>query len=81
MTHPIGGLVIFAAVMFLVFQISQVWIGAPIADWLSGNLELFQEWVGVLFEDANPLLKALLVDGVIGGVIAVVGFFIERHFI
>ena len=60
--------------MFLVFQISQVWIGAPIADWLSGNLELFQEWVGVLFEDANPLLKALLVDGVIGGVIAVVGF-------
>lgn len=27
LTHPVGGLVIFAAVMFLVFQISQAWIG------------------------------------------------------
>ena len=74
LTNKYIGIPLFAIVMFLVFQISQVWIGAPIADWLSGNLELFQEWVGVLFEDANPLLKALLVDGVIGGVIAVVGF-------
>lgn len=32
LTHPLGGLVIFAAVMFLVFQISQAWVGPWIAD-------------------------------------------------
>ncbi len=68
------GIPIFAVVMFLVFQISQVWIGAPIADLLVGWLEKFQSWVGGLMEDASPLLSAILVDGVIGGVAAVVGF-------
>lgn len=68
------GIVCFAAVMYLVFQISQVWVGAPIADWLVGWIEVFQEWVGGMLEDANPLLSALLVDGIIGGVGAVVGF-------
>ncbi len=68
------GIPIFAVVMYLVFQISQVWVGTPIADWLVAWLETFQEWVGGLLESANPLLSALLVDGVIGGVIAVVGF-------
>ena len=37
-------------------------------------LETFQGWVGGLLENANPLLSALLVDGIIGGVCAVVGF-------
>lgn len=74
MTHPIGGLVIFAAVMFLVFQISQAWVGPWIADTLVGWLETFQEWVGGLFENAAPILQALLVDGILGGVIAVIGF-------
>ena len=68
------GIPIFAVVMFLVFQISQVWVGTPIADLLVGWLETFQGWVAGFFEDANPLLSALLVDGVIGGVVAVVGF-------
>ena len=68
------GIPIFAVVMFLVFQISQVWVGTPIADLLVGWLETFQGWVGGLLENANPLLYALLVDGVIGGAIAVIGF-------
>lgn len=68
------GIPIFAVVMFLVFQISQVWVGPPLADLLVGWLEAFQGWVGGLLENANPLLSALLVDGVIGGVIAVIGF-------
>ncbi len=68
------GIPIFAVVMFLVFQISQVWIGTPIADLFVGWLEAFQGWVGGLLENANPLLSALLVDGIIGGVIAVIGF-------
>lgn len=74
LTHPIGGLVIFAAVMFLVFQISQAWVGPWIADTLVGLMETFQEWVGGLFENAAPILQALLVDGILGGVIAVIGF-------
>ena len=74
LTNKWLGIPIFAVVMFLVFQISQVWVGTPIADLLVGWLETFQGWVATFFEDANPLLSALLVDGVIGGVVAVVGF-------
>lgn len=74
LTNKWLGIPIFAVVMFLVFQISQVWVGTPIADLLVGWLEIFQSWVGGFFVDANPLLSALLVDGVIGGVVAVVGF-------
>ncbi len=74
LTNKWLGIPIFAVVMYLVFQISQVWIGTPIADWLVGLLETFQGLVGELLADASPLLSALLVDGVIGGVIAVIGF-------
>ncbi|MDD6886556.1 MAG: ferrous iron transporter B [Solobacterium sp.] len=74
LTNKWLGIPIFAVVMFLVFQISQVWVGAPIADWLTGYLNKFQEWAGMMLENANPLLSALLVDGIIGGVSAVVGF-------
>ena len=73
-THPILGLVIFAAVMFLVFDISQSTFGPWLADTLVGWIETFQEWVGGLLEGSNDFLYALLVDGIIGGVGAVVGF-------
>lgn len=68
------GIPVFAAVMWLVFQVSQVWAGPLIADTLVGMLETFQGFVGDLAADASPLLSAVLVDGVIGGVIAVIGF-------
>ncbi len=74
LTHPILGLIIFAFVMFLVFDLSQASVGPMIADQLVAWLEVFQGWVGELFADAAPILQALLVDGVIGGVIAVIGF-------
>ncbi len=74
LTNKWLGIPIFAVVMWLVFQISQAWVGPFIADTLVAWLEAFQGWVGGFFEDASPLLSALLVDGVIGGVIAVVGF-------
>jgi len=73
-THKIIGIPIFAAVIFLVFYISQTTLGTWIADWLVAWIETFQGWVGGLMENANPLLYALLVDGIIGGVGAVVGF-------
>ncbi len=89
LTNKWLGIPIFAVVMFLVFQISQVWLGAWIAEGITFNegaenelfipglvplLEIFQGWIATLLENANPLLSALLVDGMIGGVIAVVGF-------
>ena len=74
LTNKWLGIPIFAVVMFLLFQISQAWVGPWLADTLVAWLEIFQAWVGGFFENANPLLSALLVDGVIGGVIAVIGF-------
>ncbi|HJC05127.1 MAG TPA: ferrous iron transport protein B [Candidatus Enterocloster excrementipullorum] len=73
-THKLIGIPLFAAIMFLVFYISQSTLGTWIADWLVAWIETFQGWVGGLMESANPFLYALLVDGIIGGVGAVVGF-------
>jgi ferrous iron transport protein B len=73
-THPVLGLIVFAAIMFVVFYVSQTTVGTWIADIIVGWIEAFQEWVGEMMADANPLLYALLVDGIIGGVGAVVGF-------
>ena len=74
LTNPVLGILIFAVVMFGVFYISQSTLGTWIADWLVGWIEIFQEWVAGLVENANPFLQSLLVDGIIGGVGAVVGF-------
>ena len=87
LTHPLAGLPIFAVMMFLVFQISQAWLGPWIAEgyeFASGAvipglvtlIDLFKEWIAGLLEGANtnPFLAALLTEGIIGGVSAVVGF-------
>ncbi len=73
-TNKWVGLPIFAVVMFLVLWISQYGPGVWIADLLVGLLEKGQATIAELVENANPLISALLVDGVIGGVIAVIGF-------
>ena len=83
LTNKWLGIPIFAVVMWLVFQISQAWVGPFIADgyeFESGAkilglvplLEMFQSWIGGFI--GNPLISAILVDGIIGGVIAVIGF-------
>ena len=74
LTNPWLGIPMFAVVMFGVFYISQSTVGTWIADWLVGWIETFQEWVAGLVENANPFLQSLLVEGMIGGVGAVVGF-------
>ncbi len=70
------GIPIFALVMFLVFDISQSSLGPFIADWLVGVLESFQAWLGgvVAGAGASDFVSAFLVDGIVGGFIAVVGF-------
>ena len=74
LTNKWLGIPIFAVVMFLVFDISQSTLGPWIADILVGWIERFQSWVGGLMADASPLLQSLVVDGIVGGVGAVVGF-------
>ena len=73
-TNPILGLLIFAGIMWLVFYVSQTTVGTWIADWLVGGIKSFQEWVRGKVENASLVVQALLVDGIIGGVGAVVGF-------
>jgi len=86
LTNKWLGIPIFAVVMWLLFQISQAWVGPAIAEGFTvGSIEVpglvtliewLGEWVRGLLTSANaaPILEALLVDGVIGGVGAVVGF-------
>lgn len=85
LTNKWLGIPIFAVVMFLVFQISQSWLGAWIAEgyeFKNGTvipglvtfIDAIGEWIGVLLEGANPLLVSIIVDGIVGGVGAVVGF-------
>ena len=74
LTNKFLGIPIFAVVMFLVFDISQSTVGPAIADLLVGWIESFQEVAAGMVESASPFLQALLIDGIIGGVGAVVGF-------
>ena len=71
LTNKWLGIPIFALVMFLVFQISQAWLGAWISEGLVALIEQFGEWVGSLMAGASPILYAIVVDGLIGGVGAV----------
>ena len=72
--NPILGILIFAAVMWFVFWCSQAWLGPLVADWMVGYIEMFQEWVAGQLENSPPILSALLADGIVGGVGAVIGF-------
>lgn len=69
---------IFAAIMFLVYYVSISTVGAIATDWTNDVLfgEYIQGGVSSLLEQANAAawLQGLIVDGVIGGVGAVLGF-------
>lgn len=74
LTNKVAGILIFAAAMWAVFYISQAKLGPLIADFLVGWIETFQGWVSGMLENSSPFLQALLADGIVGGVGAVVGF-------
>ncbi|MBR5515868.1 MAG: ferrous iron transporter B [Clostridia bacterium] len=84
LTNKWFGIPIFAVVMFLVFQISQAWVGPWIAEGftLGGTeipglvtlIDMFKEWVENSLEGGNVFLVSLLTEGIIGGVSAVIGF-------
>ncbi len=73
--HKWFGIPIFALVMWIVFSISQTYVGTFLADYLVGWIDTFYAFVeNLMGENVSPLLATLLLDGVIGGVGAVVGF-------
>lgn len=74
LTNKWLGIPFFALVMWAVFDISQSRLGPFLADTLVGWIESFQEMVASMVAGASPFMQALLVDGIIGGVGAVVGF-------
>ena len=90
LTNKWLGIPIFALVMFLLFQISQAWVGPLIAEgyiFAEGTekefvipglvtfIDMFGEFISGLLEgNVHPLLASIVVDGIIGGFSAVVGF-------
>jgi len=62
--HPIGGIVVLAVVLFVMFQAVFSWSAAPMA-WIDDGMASLGVWVGAHLP-AGPL-ASLLVDGVIGG--------------
>ena len=74
LTNPVAGIIIFAAVMWCVFAISQTYLGTWIADWLVGWIEMFQGFVEGAMENSPAILTTIIGGGIIGGVGAVVGF-------
>lgn len=75
LAHKWLGIPIFAIIMWAVFSISQTHLGPFLADSLVGWIDSSYVWVeGLLGEGISPLLSTILLDGIIGGVGAVVGF-------
>lgn len=75
-TNPIIGTSIFIVIMSFIFNLAINTIGPLIADTLVGFIEAFQGGVADQLANmgTNEFLNALLTDGIIGGVGAVVGF-------
>ena len=76
-TNSMLGMTIFIAVMFVVYYISVTTIGTIVTDWTNDTfVGGIQEIVGGFLEGigTNDVVTSLVVDGVIGGVGAVLGF-------
>lgn len=76
-TNRILGIPIFIAVMFVVYYISVTTVGTWVTDWTN---DTFGGWVADLFSaglgaiGAGQLVTSLVVDGIVGGLVAVLGF-------
>ena len=67
------GIPIFAVVMYAVFWISQAGPAVWLADWLVGLLEAGQSALADMITAKN-IWSSILIDGIVGGFIAIVGF-------
>ncbi|MDO4799713.1 MAG: ferrous iron transporter B [Bacillota bacterium] len=76
--HPILGLPIFFGVLYLVYYIAMEWVGKYFSDYINETLfgEIVPEAVTGFLEGigTNEVLTAFIVDGVVAGIGAVLGF-------
>ena len=76
-TNRILGIPIFILVMFVVYYISVTTVGTWVTDWTN---DTFGGWVASLFTSglaaigAEDMVTSLVVDGIVGGLVAVLGF-------
>ncbi|MBO8469122.1 MAG: ferrous iron transport protein B [Spirochaetes bacterium] len=76
-TNRILGIPIFIAVMFIVYYISVTTVGTWVTDWTN---DTFGGWVAGIFTSllgaigAGDMVTSLVVDGIVGGLVAVLGF-------
>lgn len=87
-TNRFLALPIFAAIMFLVYFVSVTTVGTWVTDWTNDGLfgegfSLFGRWIpgvpvlvgnGLAAIGCAPWLESLILDGIVGGVGAVLGF-------
>mgnify|MGYP000634716274 CR=1 FL=1 len=76
-TNRILGIPIFVAVMWLVYYISVTTVGTFVTDWTNDTfVGAIQDAVGGFLTNvgASDLINGLVVDGIIGGLGAVLGF-------
>jgi ferrous iron transport protein B len=69
--HPVAGPLILAAILFVMFQAVFAWSEVPVG-WIESGMALIGQAAGDLIPQG--LIRSLIVDGVIGGVGAVVVF-------
>ncbi|MBX3476395.1 MAG: ferrous iron transport protein B [Brevundimonas sp.] len=69
--HPVGGLVILLALLFVMFQAVFTW-ATPLMDGIEAGLGALGGWVAAVMPDG--LLESLIVDGLIAGVGSVLVF-------
>jgi ferrous iron transport protein B len=76
LAHPVFGLIFFALVMWLIFTISQIWVGPFIAGYLEALMSLIGNGVESVLTNlnVNAILIAFILEGIIGGFSAVIGF-------
>ena len=75
LTNKWVGLPIFAVVMWFVFWVSQAWLGPWLAESvLCPIIDGFGELVALWMSNTSPILQTIVVDGIVGGVSAVIGF-------
>lgn len=65
----------FLLLLFLIFMFTFSWVGQPLSDLLDSALQGYLiSWVNGLLSHSDPWFKSLIVDGIIGGVGAVIVF-------
>jgi len=71
LTHKIGGPLILIGILYLIFQSVFSWAVVPM-DWVNGGISKFGHWIYTILPD--HFIRDLIVEGIIGGVGAVLVF-------